>query len=398
MNKATLLVGGLGLHITSEILSELFGSVGKVVFAFVAFDVNNHSTRCGFVEMENPDFARQAAEKFDGYNLQWKVISVRVYISRFNRVVHNSMIDYFKKNENDLKDFKNEVSVCLEHLNTITKEIGRWEKKFPEIKEEVGESGILLANLNSKIRRIGGILENKEIFNTIAVSGEEFVLQNGLLGLNRDILMRLIKVIQNGKKIRKIIGMAQTLYVWAKLPIFRWARKPLHGVCGNRFMVSNLASETTAAQLADSLKHICPVVSATIINFHAQSTGFAFVDFADSITPVKRVAELDFTISGKKPIFLMYEASAFYPFWDRALKDLSVAGRKHVLRELVWEWLSRVKDDPLPILDALMELSLPKLVLLLNNPQDLEDCIQEGMKLQKKRIERGKLSALSLYM
>lgn len=47
---------------------------------------------------------------------------------------------------------------------------------------------------------------------------------DGLVGLNRDILMKLLKIIEDSTKIRNIIGMTKLFYVWSKKSIFRWAR------------------------------------------------------------------------------------------------------------------------------------------------------------------------------
>jgi hypothetical protein len=40
--------------------------------------------------------------------------------------------------------------------------------------------------------------------NVITVSDEKYLLSNGLVDLNRDVLMILIKIIQDEKKIRNV--------------------------------------------------------------------------------------------------------------------------------------------------------------------------------------------------
>jgi hypothetical protein len=44
----------------------------------------------------------------------------------------------------------------------------------------------------------------------------DYGLLNGLVDLNRDVLMKLIKIIDMGK----------ISYVWSKRPVFRWSRFP----------------------------------------------------------------------------------------------------------------------------------------------------------------------------
>lgn len=56
---------------------------------------------------------------------------------------------------------------------------------------------------------------------------KKFFLLNGLVDLNRDIVMKLIRIIRDKKKARNIIGMTETFYVWTKQRVFRWAMNSL---------------------------------------------------------------------------------------------------------------------------------------------------------------------------
>jgi hypothetical protein len=72
------------------------------------------------------------------------------------------------------------------------------------------------------------IVDNASVIEVIVVEDKEnYSLSNGLVDLNRDILMKLIKIIgKDERKIRNIVGMAYVFYVWRKCRNFRWARFP----------------------------------------------------------------------------------------------------------------------------------------------------------------------------
>ncbi|GHV24889.1 hypothetical protein FACS189465_2490 [Clostridia bacterium] len=61
---------------------------------------------------------------------------------------------------------------------------------------------------------------------------ECYKVDNGLIGLNRNIIMRLIKICKNDDKTRAVIGIGQIFFNWSKERIFtNWARQPI----GNDF-------------------------------------------------------------------------------------------------------------------------------------------------------------------
>jgi RNA recognition motif-containing protein len=76
MNKR-LYVGNLSSEVTEQDLTHNFSTVGTVVSAVIIKDrYSNQSKGFGFVEMETEDAARQVIEKFNGGELQGKVITV----------------------------------------------------------------------------------------------------------------------------------------------------------------------------------------------------------------------------------------------------------------------------------------------------------------------------------
>lgn len=74
-------------------------------------------------------------------------------------------------------------------------------------------------------------------FRPIVVDEEtNELLSNGLIDVNRDIVMRLIALIADKKKIRNIIGMNSTFYSWSRQRIFRWASSLLFTFLPNDYI------------------------------------------------------------------------------------------------------------------------------------------------------------------
>lgn len=72
-----------------------------------------------------------------------------------------------------------------------------------------------------------GRLEKKNFekkFVAVVVE-DEWNMLNGLVDLNRDVLMKLVKLILDCEKIRNVIGMTGIFCDWRKQRIFRWARE-----------------------------------------------------------------------------------------------------------------------------------------------------------------------------
>jgi hypothetical protein len=66
----------------------------------------------------------------------------------------------------------------------------------------------------------------------IVCAEQEYEVYNGMIGFNRDVLMKLIKIIGMDfafeKKIRSIIGTGQETLEWSKHKIWIWARRNKH--------------------------------------------------------------------------------------------------------------------------------------------------------------------------
>lgn len=74
-----LYVGGIAFSTTSEGLREFFGQAGTVVSANVITDqFSGQSRGFGFVEMETPEQATQAASKLNGRELDGRTLKVEI--------------------------------------------------------------------------------------------------------------------------------------------------------------------------------------------------------------------------------------------------------------------------------------------------------------------------------
>lgn len=75
------------------------------------------------------------------------------------------------------------------------------------------------------IEKKTNIMSNSQIVNVIIMDSGTVTqsLSNGLVSLNRDVLMKLIRMACDAEKTRNIIGMTEVFYTWSKLKIFRWA-------------------------------------------------------------------------------------------------------------------------------------------------------------------------------
>ncbi len=72
-----LFVGSLPWSVTSEQLRELFERVGEVKDSVVMMDKQDgRSKGYGFVEMATEELAKQAVQKFNGYDLNGRTLVV----------------------------------------------------------------------------------------------------------------------------------------------------------------------------------------------------------------------------------------------------------------------------------------------------------------------------------
>jgi chromosome segregation ATPase len=103
----------------------------------------------------------------------------------------------------------NENLKCLEDLNktyeSLMAEVRSIEFKLNKIKAENEKMNLVLADLNAEKDEIEKMIKNVIIIEVINVDEEwNGELMNGLVGLNRDILMKLFKISRNEKKIRNV--------------------------------------------------------------------------------------------------------------------------------------------------------------------------------------------------
>lgn len=121
-------------------------------------------------------------------------------------------LEFLKDKSENLKIIKiNEIEVMCEDLKSE--------------KLKLSYTMYVLIKLNAEKEEIERYINNMEEISIISVDEEQRkLLSNGLVDLNRDVLMRLIKIMQDKDKTRTIIGMTQTFYVWSKKRIFSWAR------------------------------------------------------------------------------------------------------------------------------------------------------------------------------
>lgn len=76
-----------------------------------------------------------------------------------------------------------------------------------------------------KSKEIAPKLSSSVLYSAIPVDLKFcYVLPNGLVDVNRDIFIKLIKIIEDGEKIKHLIGMTGQFYMWSKHKNFRYAR------------------------------------------------------------------------------------------------------------------------------------------------------------------------------
>lgn len=77
-----------------------------------------------------------------------------------------------------------------------------------------------------ELRDVKAIVDNPKVIATIVVGDDkgDYEVLNGFVGLNRDSLMRLLKICKYEANIRNVVGMGKMFYFWSKEAIFRWVR------------------------------------------------------------------------------------------------------------------------------------------------------------------------------
>jgi chromosome segregation ATPase len=105
-----------------------------------------------------------------------------------------------KKNEIALELGKSEKSriILLKQLKTV-------ESEIKCLKSEDKKISLIISDLNMKLKKMKKIVESAIVIEVIKVDGDDtYGLRNGLVDLNRDILMQLIQIINNEKKIKNV--------------------------------------------------------------------------------------------------------------------------------------------------------------------------------------------------
>lgn len=142
---------------------------------------------------------------------------VYYYLTAENLAFHKITLGKLCKEKENFKRLQIEAETAIDEEM----------EKLKKLKVKRDEMKTILEKVEKKVKEEKEIVENSVVLNVITVDDErdkEFL--NGLVGLNRDILMKLLKML-NSEKTRMIIGMADIFYEWSKRSIFRWARGSL---------------------------------------------------------------------------------------------------------------------------------------------------------------------------
>lgn len=127
------------------------------------------------------------------------------------------LLDDLRKNVEESKKLGENYEIQLKKLHAMESEMKNMSLKKSKMK-------VALKELNFKLNEINNIFENTKIIDRLAVDDEKYGLSNGLVDLNRDVLMKLIIIINNDEKIINIIGMTGLFFTWSKKKTFCWAR------------------------------------------------------------------------------------------------------------------------------------------------------------------------------
>lgn len=117
-----------------------------------------------------------------------------------------------------------EIGNCFEELNSNNRIIKEFQKKIENLNARNAHLKFLLGDLELELEKRKEIMSNYRIINVIVVDKDrDKVVSNGLVDLNRDVLMKLVGMIDD-EKTRNVIGMTGLFYSWSKLRVFYWVR------------------------------------------------------------------------------------------------------------------------------------------------------------------------------
>lgn len=139
-----------------------------------------------------------------------------------------SSLENKAKIEGELKELK------MKHKNLSQTPIG-FKTEFQMLEEEMDASrrrlhqeSLRIEGLGLEIKKLEKLVDEVRIINVIYVDQTNYGFINGLIDVNRDILMKLLKKIDD-RKIKIIIGMAEIFYCWTKTRIFQCFVRGLRG-------------------------------------------------------------------------------------------------------------------------------------------------------------------------
>ena len=90
MKHTRLYVGDIGANVSEDDLLNLFTQVGEVNSVNLVRETANSSHAFAFVQMSSPEAARDAVQRFNGYDLRGSQLIVYTVPPQSRPRVHNS--------------------------------------------------------------------------------------------------------------------------------------------------------------------------------------------------------------------------------------------------------------------------------------------------------------------
>lgn len=144
-----------------------------------------------------------------------------------------------EEKRNLLKSIQNKINCDLERTERYRKDLIKLRGIFRTQEREINITQERITNLEYSLNSVNRnlnewnrqkeetveFIKRSKILKIITVDDERNVfVSNGLISLNRDVLIKIIRLIKDIKKIRMILGVASNFFEWTKQPIFYWAR------------------------------------------------------------------------------------------------------------------------------------------------------------------------------
>jgi predicted RNase H-like nuclease (RuvC/YqgF family) len=127
-------------------------------------------------------------------------------------MVYYSTEEKFKTNQEEVNILTEKIECEKKNMEETNKILDNeikllkiTEEKIAVLKSNIKEKNDILENLKSRLDELKAVISNTKVIDTIVVDDERNKLMwNGLVCLNRDILMKLIKIIIRETKIRRV--------------------------------------------------------------------------------------------------------------------------------------------------------------------------------------------------